>query len=336
MIGCKFTGTVPSDMCDDVNIDFISETGLRRLTDEYYDDEYYDVCDDVACPQNTWSVEGVYPCEPCPDGTVNPYLGRTYGCFENDDEKILHDLFNALGGINKDWNNWFLDEYTKCQFVGVTCNEQGRVNRIELPSRGLVGTIPESLGFMEHLEVLNLADNDLEGFLPPDLVHAPLKQLDITGNKLIGIVPPQLCMKSLNQNGHEGRYECDHIACPQGTYSSTGKSDGATCLPCNDGVDFIGKKYCMPGFSATSYESSEQVKTPAQKFGIVLGVAGGIMVIAGVFIYMKPKFLSYRHEAVNNSDIADFSSDLHDSSHGSRVMTIDEYSPNIRDDISLS
>jgi hypothetical protein len=341
--GCKFTGSVPKDMCREAtNADFYQDEKGRTVTEEEIVDDR-DFCQSIACPAETYSVEGIYPCIPCPAGTVNPYLARTAACFDNDEDKILQDFFSATGGRHKGgdtsakWNNWFLDGYTKCEFVGVTCNEDGRVTRIELPSKGLSGTIPETLGFLEHLDTLNLADNELTGFMPPDLSMAPLRHLDVTGNKMIGIVPPKLCMTKVNGNGLGGRYECDLVACPEGTYSNTGMANSRDCLPCNDGVDYLGNKFCTPGsLNSASSSASDGSNSTGQTVGLVCGLLGvAILFGAGVMFYVVPRFRTMRREAVSTSDVSEFSSmDPHDSTpytdrsgSGSRVMNIDEYNP---------
>ena len=66
--GNKFTGTVPSDLCrSEINADFFEsvDASIKR-----------DYCQSIACPMNTVSLEGVYPCEPCKAKYYNPYLGR--------------------------------------------------------------------------------------------------------------------------------------------------------------------------------------------------------------------------------------------------------------------
>ncbi len=79
------------------------------------------------------------------------------------------------------------------------------MTEINLSGRGLMGTIPDSLAFLKHLEKLDLSDNELMGFLPSDLRWAPLESLDISGNKIRGIVPPTLCLKGgINDNGVQG------------------------------------------------------------------------------------------------------------------------------------
>ena len=69
---------------------------------------------------------------------------------------------------------------------GITV-EDGRVKRIELPSRGLGGSIPPSLGGLTNLRALNLADNALAGEIPKALLSVPhLQGVNLAGNSLTG------------------------------------------------------------------------------------------------------------------------------------------------------
>lgn len=66
--GNKFTGTVPQEVCDrNFNGQWFSghPSGIGR-----------DGCTSVACPVNTEAKhQGVYPCTPCAELFLNPYIG---------------------------------------------------------------------------------------------------------------------------------------------------------------------------------------------------------------------------------------------------------------------
>lgn len=162
---------------------------------------------------------------------------------------ILHSMWSAMNG--PDWsdiaNPWDGDD--ACSFTGVTCNVKKRVVRIDLKSRRAAGTIPPEIGFLGHLTFLDLSDNDLTGFIPSDLRWAPLETLKFTGNRIKGIVPYKLCEKEgVNGNGENGKFSCDHIACPTGYFSPTGKAEvnGKSCQPCKDGISFLSARKCLP------------------------------------------------------------------------------------------
>ncbi|ONI01019.1 hypothetical protein PRUPE_6G116800 [Prunus persica] len=83
-----------------------------------------------------------------------------------------------------------------CYWEGITCNQDGWVTRLHLPSKGLKGGIHPSLGNLTHLTHLNLSHNSLycptskeiEFFLPLNR----LEILDLSYNLLSGELPLSL------------------------------------------------------------------------------------------------------------------------------------------------
>lgn len=248
--GNKFTGSVPPDLCrQDINVDF-----FHNVKDEAAKRDY---CQSIACPTNYVAIEGVYPCRPCFDRGkstsskyYNPYLGRTGACIDLNQRDILSSLYISTNG--EKWIalcNWNIENGFLCDFAGITCDINHHITDIDLKGCGLRGTIPESIGFLPHLQNLDLSDNDLWGYLPSDLRWAPLETLDVSGNRLRGIVPNMLCREGgINGNGELGDYNCENIACPVGYFSKSGRHDIAnsdTCRKCADvGSRFLGMKRC--------------------------------------------------------------------------------------------
>ena len=103
----------------------------------------------------------------------------------------------------------------------------------------------------------DLSDNSLSGFLPSDLRFPPLEILDVANNRLEGFIPPMLCLTGdINGNGMNGDFNCDVVACSPGTWSPIGRAsprgmhseDGKPiyeCRPChNERSGLIGSKVC--------------------------------------------------------------------------------------------
>jgi len=230
---------VPKQLCrEEINADF-----FEAVTD----DEDRDFCDSIACEPGFVSYEGLFPCNRCEEEYYNPYLGRVGDCIDLKEDDILDDFYEAARG--EDWVggvNWQVQGVPKCKMTGITCDANDNIIGIDLKDKGLRGTIPESIGFLQFLETLDISDNSLTGFLPSDLRWAPLEFLDVTGNDMRGIVPTELCKKEgINGNGKGGAFGCDLIVCPMGFYSDTGRAmDGKRCLPCKAGTSYLGSKVC--------------------------------------------------------------------------------------------
>ena len=67
------------------------------------------------------------------------------------------------------------------------------VTELVLDGVGLSGLIPDELGRISELRILDLMNNELRGQIPPALGHLQkLEELHLTNNKLIGTIPPSL------------------------------------------------------------------------------------------------------------------------------------------------
>jgi len=170
--GNKFTGTVPKDLCrDTLNADFFKNVAKQNLENNY--------CEAVACPTGFVSEQGIYPCKECPQTFFNPYLGRVGYCIDISQHDILMALYDSADG--KEWIDmkvpWSADDQYYCGYTGVTCDNKNNVIGIDLQGRGLSGTIPEELGFLQFLKKLDLSNNYLTGYLPSDFRWAPLETL---------------------------------------------------------------------------------------------------------------------------------------------------------------
>lgn len=91
--------------------------------------------------------------------------------------------------------NWNPNSPVCSSWVGITCTkDQSHVLALRLPGIGLAGEIPpNTLGKLDHLQVLSLRSNGLTGSLPPDVSSLPaLHNLYLQHNALTGDIPALL------------------------------------------------------------------------------------------------------------------------------------------------
>jgi Leucine-rich repeat (LRR) protein len=115
----------------------------------------------------------------------------------------LNDLFLSTNGSNWTWQSaglrWnFTDDPSPCSgWQGVTCTAANaqqtyrHISQLNLPSYNLVGRLPASLGSLNQLTLLVLADNHLAGAVPDALGAGlrELKRLNLGNNEMIGTIP---------------------------------------------------------------------------------------------------------------------------------------------------
>lgn len=76
---------------------------------------------------------------------------------------------------------------------GLTVNSLGYVTSICLPGNNCVGVVPESIGLLRFLRVLDLRLNQVHGRLPPSIGDcARLQRLHLQGNRLSGELPDSI------------------------------------------------------------------------------------------------------------------------------------------------
>lgn len=147
--GNKFTGNIPLSLCEMQLNGFIpgKVEGMNG-------------CYAIACPANSVSPDGMFPCKHCNANEYSPYLGRDKACFSLIEKEILEQLYtNTNGPVWKDHTGWDEKDSNPCDYFGVTCDEEGNVIAIKLSNNGLVGEIPENLGMLRHLNVLGKHHN---------------------------------------------------------------------------------------------------------------------------------------------------------------------------------
>lgn len=251
------TGNVPSSIC------------RLGLNEELFagmtygnEDGARDGCNSIACPVNTASIKGYFPCVQCGDQGFDWYLGHDDRCLYLNEEILLDTIYEKTGGPSwKEGSGWTITDVNHCFYSGVECNESEHVVAINLTDHGLIGSIPQEFGMFRYLRSIDLSNNQLGGHLPSDFRFLPLEYLDVSGNQIEGIVPPMLCLTGdINGNGNNGDFSCDYIACPSGTWSEIGRASPFTfqegrkgkqeytCQPCKNSHTFLGSKTCGGAF----------------------------------------------------------------------------------------
>nr|XP_043633712.1 putative receptor-like protein kinase At3g47110 [Erigeron canadensis] len=93
-------------------------------------------------------------------------------------------------GVLVSWNTSF----GFCQWQGVTCGRRHpRVTKLDLGSRGIVGSLSPHIGNLSFLRVINLESNTFEGVIPPQLGNLfRLQILNLGNNSFEGEVPASL------------------------------------------------------------------------------------------------------------------------------------------------
>jgi len=344
----KLTGTVPNELCnlnlnkaffydhphleatppnDNTTYRELDPEGRRRKRRLATDPTVVrDGCNSIACPTGYHSSQskgkdGVFPCIECEPNSLNPYVGASK-CFELDQNKILQIFYNGTDGPNWKTQNdttWSDESVPVCEKMGITCNHGGDIIAIELSSMGLVGTIADDIGFLRHLEVLNLSNNQLSGQIPSDLRFAPLERFDLSGNLLTGVVPDVLCQKrGINRNGKNGELSCDAITCAAGSFNELGRAETENghvqCKHCPSN-QYLGSKECAFGpFSATIFFSSDGYMNGMRISLLLIGVCMGTGLLLLCFKVRR---------TVSEKQTENDESPLNDDSDGEDIMSLD-------------
>ncbi|PRQ34623.1 putative non-specific serine/threonine protein kinase [Rosa chinensis] len=111
---------------------------------------------------------------------ISSVISTNHGCNKMDHDS-LRSSFDMLSRLN-----WSSSDC--CHWEGITCDEDGRVTSLLLPSKGIQGGISPSLGNLTHLSHLNLSQNQLSGPLGTGLFSSlsHLEVLDLSYNQLSG------------------------------------------------------------------------------------------------------------------------------------------------------
>lgn len=166
----------PNDISDDI---LIAECYIENQTGEIIFNGSLSV-EDVA--DNFEVVSGL---------KINSHSWETYyeDCSYRD-RLALMSLYNATDGPNWANNtNWGSNEPLSTWY-GIAVNSNGCVHSINLPNKGLNGSLPEEIEDLSSMVVLNLSNNQLTGSIPNSIGNiSNLAYLYLYGNSLTGSIP---------------------------------------------------------------------------------------------------------------------------------------------------
>ncbi|XP_023762530.1 leucine-rich repeat receptor-like protein kinase PXL1 [Lactuca sativa] len=87
-----------------------------------------------------------------------------------------------------DWNSSSFSSH--CSWTGVSCNENGFVERLDLSNMNLTGNISEDFQNFHHLSFLNISSNGFTTTLPKSLSYlTSLVTIDVSQNDFVGEFP---------------------------------------------------------------------------------------------------------------------------------------------------
>jgi Leucine-rich repeat (LRR) protein len=113
--------------------------------------------------------------------------------------KALVKLYDSTDGDHwKDRTGW-KETNTPCSWKGIDNNcKNGHVTRLYLQYNQLNGSLPEELGNLKELTVVNMANNDLSGPIPTELIQlSKLWSLNLENNQFSGSIPTFNCDSQL-------------------------------------------------------------------------------------------------------------------------------------------
>ncbi|KAH9313023.1 hypothetical protein KI387_028058, partial [Taxus chinensis] len=87
-------------------------------------------------------------------------------CHANEEVDALIDMKNMMQDPHNVLQTWDPSLVDPCTWFHITCDNNGRVSRIDLAHSGLSGTLSPRIGDLPYLQYLDLSDNQLSGPVP--------------------------------------------------------------------------------------------------------------------------------------------------------------------------
>lgn len=106
---------------------------------------------------------------------------------------FLTTMYYSLGGGQWSFSQSWLTSTSECNWYGVTCDVQGKVDSIDLSRNNVAGTLPDEVFVVSSLTDLRLESNGISGRIPSELgLLVNLHVLKLNGNVFVGAVPSEL------------------------------------------------------------------------------------------------------------------------------------------------
>ncbi|GAB2280488.1 Protein NSP-INTERACTING KINASE 3 [Dionaea muscipula] len=112
----------------------------------------------------------------------------------------LMAIKNELNDQHDVLDNWDINSVDPCSWRMVTCNPEGYVSALGLPSQSLSGRLSPGIGNLTKLESVLLQNNAISGPIPPVIGNLEkLQTLDLSNNSFDGVIPSSIGdLKNLN------------------------------------------------------------------------------------------------------------------------------------------
>lgn len=170
------------------------------------------------------------------------------------ENRFIGTLPREIGNLSS-LESLFIDSFTR-PGVGLSgplpsFSNFPRLREIYLGDNSFTGTIPaeflSGLNDFQQTVTVGLKSNQISGALPNELKRFHKLNIDISDN-LITSIDEELCNKEDWMEGGVGKYRCNAILCPQGTFNQYGRqsNDKNICASCkgDDTSTYLGKIMC--------------------------------------------------------------------------------------------
>ena len=230
------------------------------------------LCCSGCCSKDQWCGLGTDYCSATCRSTCRS-TGWNFPTDAADKATLLAFYGNLTSRGSLSWNT---NTEVMCGQPGIECDTYAKVDRLDLGSFALQGTINTVLTQLSHLTRLSLASNALTGTIPSELaLLSRLKVLRLEHNWMTGNIPKELDILPLSELYLAG----NSFSCPIPDYTTWAASNdyaSATCIPEVDScpaVDVDGTT-----FPTALVGETVEGRCPAGTLGIVTMtcVCGGV------------------------------------------------------------